>query len=246
MKVYINNILPRIRQFSESLDKKALLVDIPWVIIDENNNQQKYIFKKNGDLIMSLNGAVTMGRWEYLSSARSLLIDRIKDKILLNQDFVDNAVMLLRQDGIESDRFMLANEMLIPDLNIEKYLRNLYIDRNFIKLVETEDGQTVEIHRNDHYEHNYYRNLVTVEGVPIADGLVVAGQIRFVIQNGRIQKTLILKEFKTSKGVLYFEIEKDDKVCAGNRVFLNHKLAPDGVYKLSFFKSVEVKDGLVI
>ena len=88
MKNYLSNILPRIKQFSQDLDKKEGFVDVPWVIIDELQNQQKYIFKRNGELLMSLNGQVTVGKWEYLSAARSLLIDRNVDKILLNQNFI--------------------------------------------------------------------------------------------------------------------------------------------------------------
>jgi hypothetical protein len=68
MKQYLNNLLPRIKQFSESLDKKESFIDTPWVIVDEDLNQQKYIFKRNGELIMSLNGQVSIGKWEYLSN----------------------------------------------------------------------------------------------------------------------------------------------------------------------------------
>ena len=67
MNHYINNILPRLKEFSESLDRKEVFIDHPWVIVDDNLNQEKYIFKRNGDLIMSLNGQVTIGKWEYLS-----------------------------------------------------------------------------------------------------------------------------------------------------------------------------------
>ena len=116
MKQYLNNLLPRIKQFSESLDKKESFIDTPWVIVDEDLNQQKYIFKRNGELIMSLNGQVSIGKWEYLSVAKSLLIDRNQDKILLNQFFVDPAVMVLSLDGRKEDYLILANEILVPDL----------------------------------------------------------------------------------------------------------------------------------
>ena len=66
MKLYLNNLLSRLKQYSENLDRKEIFIEIPWVIVDDNQNQQKYIFKRNGDLI----------KWEYLSAARSLLIDQ--------------------------------------------------------------------------------------------------------------------------------------------------------------------------
>ena len=98
-----------------------IFVEKPWVIIDENQNIQKYIFKRNGELIMSLNGQVTVGRWEYLSSAKSLLIDRVQDKMLLNQNFIDPAVMILKKDNLYDDSLILANEILLPDLNVMNY-----------------------------------------------------------------------------------------------------------------------------
>ena len=89
MKEYISNIIPRLKDLSLTLDRKENFIEKPWVWLDEDNNQQKFIFKRNGELIMSLNGQAAIGKWEYISSAKSLLIDRIQDKILLNQDFIN-------------------------------------------------------------------------------------------------------------------------------------------------------------
>src|SRR5438067_1451304 len=129
MKYYLSNLIPRIKQFSQDLDKKDVFVDIPWVIIDEQQKQQKYIFKRNGELLMSSNGQVTIGKWEYLSTAKSLLIDRIVDKILLNQNFIDSAVMVLKKDGIKDENLILANEILLPDLDVVRYLKNLFYQK---------------------------------------------------------------------------------------------------------------------
>lgn len=66
-----------------------------------NLNQVKYIFIRNGDFIMSLNGEVTIGSWECLSKTKSLLINIIKDKILLNRNFIDLVVMVFKKDSIQ-------------------------------------------------------------------------------------------------------------------------------------------------
>ena len=126
MKVYLNNLISRLKEYSVTLDKKEIFLEMPWVIIDDNLNQQKYIFKRNGDLVMSLNGQVSLGKWEYLPAARSLLIDRIKDKILLNQNFIDPAVMILKKDGFKDENLIMANEILIPDLDVANYLKKLF------------------------------------------------------------------------------------------------------------------------
>ncbi len=64
MKAYLENLLPRIKQYSQSLDKKELFVDVPWVLIDPDLNQHKYIFKRDGQLIIVLlprNWTVVLG-----------------------------------------------------------------------------------------------------------------------------------------------------------------------------------------
>lgn len=122
MLLYIKNLLPRLRQYSQSLDKIELLVEHPWVLIDEEMNQHKYIFRRNGDLLMSINGKGVKGKWEYLSVAKSLWIDRGQDNIMLNHDFIDPAVMILKMDGNKDMPFVLANENLVPELKVLMYL----------------------------------------------------------------------------------------------------------------------------
>ena len=49
---------------------------------------QKLIFRKNKELIMSKNGQVTIGKWDYFGEAKSLLIDRGANIILCNEGFI--------------------------------------------------------------------------------------------------------------------------------------------------------------
>jgi hypothetical protein len=64
MKAYLQHIVTDLKNFSKSLDKKAILTDKPWALIDDDQEMQKLIFRKNGELIMSKNGQVTIGSWE--------------------------------------------------------------------------------------------------------------------------------------------------------------------------------------
>ena len=99
MNLYIKNLVNRLSQFSQEIDNIELFVDKKWVLIDDDGNHHSYIFERNGDLVMSLNGQVEMGNWRYYHAASSIKIDRITDQILLNQAFFDNAVMILKYDG---------------------------------------------------------------------------------------------------------------------------------------------------
>lgn len=124
MRVFLKKISGQLKQFSKSLDKKSILIDQPWALIDDEFEMQKLIFKTDGQLIMSKNGSASTGSWEYLAIANSLLIDRGEDKILCKEEFIDEGILILRLDGTSDKYFALANENIIPDLDIQKYLNS--------------------------------------------------------------------------------------------------------------------------
>ena len=44
MQLYLNSLVKRLREFSETLDKKEIFIEAPWVIIDENQNPTEIHF----------------------------------------------------------------------------------------------------------------------------------------------------------------------------------------------------------
>ncbi len=246
MKNYLSSLLPRLKQFSQDLDKKEIFVDIPWVIVDEQQNQQKYIFKRNGDLLMSLNGQVTIGKWEYLSSAKSLLIDRIVDKILLNQNFIDTAVMVLKKDGLKDENLILANEILLPDLDVVRYLKNLFYKKNSIALGLLKTGETLEF---NNYQGFIDGNKVTIEGDPVPDGVVEFAKTdkKLVIENSKIIRVLVKQSYDTNFGKIIIEQTENSSPSKGDFVYLDENVyAPDGKYKLGFMRHITVENGRII
>lgn len=194
MKLYIQELANRLSQFSEKLDNSTLLINKPWVHIDNLSNYHKYIFKRNGELVMSLNGQAKIGKWEYISSAKSILIDRIDDKILLNLFYFDPAVLILKIDGINKNLFILANETLIPDLDVKKYLQSIIIKK--IYSCNLKNGSTLEIY----LEKNRSPQIgmkVTIDGAAPENGkFYTTTGLYYDIQNGKIQrisKPMIIK-----------------------------------------------------
>lgn len=244
MKTYISNILPRLVQFSESLSRQEIYIDKPWVMIDEAQNFYKYIFKRNGELVMSFNGQVTIGSWEYLAVAGSLLINRIHDKILLNQNFIDPAVMILKQDGFNKDNFVLINQLLIPDFDVDTYLKKLYHSRNQIVIKKLTSGLELEILGFDEF---YYNKKVSVEGNPIEDDTYELQEPHFLleIRDSRVAKVINPTKYTVKQGVLTIYQQQFYNPFKGNSVFLNQEPAPDDTYRLSFFSKIKVKDGII-
>jgi len=231
MKAYINSLLPSLRRFSDSLDKKSILVGQPWVLIDEEGNFEKLIFKKNQELIISQNGVVTVGRWEYLSSAKSLLIDRNKNKILLNQEFVEKGILVLKYDGFSDKYFFLVNENIIPDLNIEAYLRRIFYNKYNIVLVDSNDNQKFEIVRNSANEAAGIIGQVVLQNAnKISDGSFQSrtSKVKYYIQNSRIFKKSIVLVIETMDGTFlyiesFFVFDGNIKPKRGDIVRLNNQ-----------------------
>ena len=101
MKLHIKNVVKQLKKYSATLEKTSIFIDKPWALIDDEFEMQKLIFKKNKELILSKNGQVQIGKWDYFPEAKSLLIDRGTDKILCNEAYIDNGVMILVLDGVK-------------------------------------------------------------------------------------------------------------------------------------------------
>lgn len=134
---YLSSLLPRLQQFSKSLNDTAIFCDVPWAFVDRDGERVTYIFRRNNELLVSKHGEVTTGRWEYLAAMQSLLIEHASRKRMYNQGFVDNVVMALRKDGT-NELFLLANQQALPDLDAVKYLeRKAEVEANSVATKES-------------------------------------------------------------------------------------------------------------
>jgi hypothetical protein len=125
MRSYISKLLPRLRQYSARLDNISLFTNHPWVQIDDSGDRTVFIFRKEeNELLVSRNGEVSSCSWEYLDYMNSLLIDLGENRRLYNQGFLDESVMLLRQDGQE-DYLLLVNENKVSSDDPERILEGL-------------------------------------------------------------------------------------------------------------------------
>ena len=129
MKYYLKDILNRLQKHSATLDQSSFLVDKPWVVSNNNEKFEKLIFKRDGTVFLSVNGDVTLGKWEYLPEAQSLYIDYGDKKKLYKHQYLDEAVLALKIDGPDQgdeSYYLLANENVVGDYNPKKYLFEKY------------------------------------------------------------------------------------------------------------------------
>ena len=246
MKTYISKILPNLKRYSKSLDKKAILIDQPWVHVNEEGALAKYIFRSNGELIISEKGKVKSGNWEYISGANSLLIRKDSAQYLLNQDFTDEALLALKYDGVQADSFILANENLIPDLDVPKYLNELFYRKKSLRKIKV-NGETYGVDTlGVSVGSILFRDCKRVD-LPI----LTKDNRKLYLEHGRVRK--ISSFIKINYKDAYYHIECFHRGILnrsypkkGDLAFNSNKNPlPDGKYKLARFRSVKVKDGVV-
>lgn len=128
MKTYIADIIPKIQRFSQKLDDLTKLTNQHWVSIgDIGQSKRVYIFRTNNQLLISDNGIVEKGTWEYLGN-QSLLMDTSEGCYLLKHGFFDQNVIALKLDSTNNYAFFVNETKFDKELNsIEDVLQFLTI-----------------------------------------------------------------------------------------------------------------------
>jgi hypothetical protein len=134
MKTFIADIIPKIQRFSQKLDDLTKLTNQHWVSLGELTQIKKvFIFRANNQLLISSNGIVDKGSWEYLGN-QSLLIDTKQESYLLKHGFFDENVIALKLDSTDSYAFFVNETKYDKELNnigdVLKFLENKYLKTN--------------------------------------------------------------------------------------------------------------------
>ncbi len=250
MKIFLQNTVKGLKNISKTLDKKSIFVDKPWSLIDSDLEIQKLIFKKNKELIMSKDGQVNIGKWDYLPEAKSLLIDRGKDKILCNEGFIDEGVMVLKLDGTKNDFFVMANQNIVPDLDAYTYLKMLRYHNLNITTKKLTDGKTLEIIKEtDQYDKIKIGNRVTINADDVSDGIYQTkkSNAKYNIKNSTIVSIIHKVTYKTKNGVeIMVEQNSQYHYSKGEKVWIYDLQAPDGEYRVIGGRNIIVKEGRII
>ena len=155
MKYYFSDIVPKIQKFSRRLDEDTLLLNHNWIAFNDTSDiKVTYIFRKNGELIISEKGIGKKAKWENLGNQR-LLIEQDGDYLLFNNSFYDESILVLNLDDTTTYAFFL-NETKIgisfKSINqIDHYLNARY------KLKEDQEEKLA---------FEYFHNLTFTEETP--------------------------------------------------------------------------------
>lgn len=132
MQLYLLDIVNKVKDFSKKLDEKSLLENNHWVLLDELNNKKVvYIFRPRNELLISIDGKVTISSWEYLGCG-SLLIKTSKDNYLFKNGFFDAMVLALKIDGSEEFALFVNETKYGKEINNFADLSN-YMETTYVK-----------------------------------------------------------------------------------------------------------------
>jgi hypothetical protein len=251
----IKDYLKKITDHSESLSRTEKYINKPWVHIDSDGNYHKYIFNPDGDLFMSFNGKVEIGTWKYLTEANLIFIDRLTDKILLKQSFFDESVMILKIDGTNEDLFILANENILPDLDVTKYLSTLIfdiktIDSSTFYNVKLINGDNLKIDRND-LNHSKIGMSVLLFDKNAPDGDYYTSSkfdhklLGYHIEDSKIKGLFWMSIYNTSKGIFKIYQKNEFIFSLGDSVTLDDNPAPNGKHKMGFMDYILVTNSVI-
>ncbi len=253
MQNYVLNLLPRLMEFNQTLDKKELLIDQPWILTSDGHSKQRFIFRRNGQLIQSVNGHVETGTWEYIAAAQSLLIQSRSTNLLLNHGFFDKGVLLLRKDGSNEAPWLLANERLIPDLDVEGYLKKMVGLKQRIGWLQITSGEELEF--DDPFSSGIRQGCaVKLNGMEVPDGTYSSSDDKFYmeIRSSSVIKLYVKNDYQTDKGTITIQevSNQDPPLKAGLKVWICQQPAPDNHYVFENndipAKYIDVENGVIV
>ena len=143
MQTYFLNIIPSLARFSKKLDDITLLTSKHWVILNETTQSKStYIFRNNKELIVSENGIVVHGTWDYLGFNKILL--RFNDNSFMFQHgFLEDDIFALKLDGMNKYAIFINEGR--SDLNTLSRIDS-HLNRKYLSAIEvTEKDTTMEI-----------------------------------------------------------------------------------------------------
>lgn len=107
MKTFLLDTFNRYKRLSESLDIETILCNKTWFVFNNSGEKEIYIFQEKGKLLISLNGKVTHGTWEYIHANKSLIISGNNQSYMVHAAYVDNTLFALNIDGTNEYAFLI-------------------------------------------------------------------------------------------------------------------------------------------
>lgn len=250
-------ILQKINNFRNSVEVVSKFADTLWVVVAEGEENMKLVFKQDGKLMVSRRGTVSEGHYEPLLVANSIVITINGESRLYNHVYTDEGLMFLQLDDGGSKPFVMINNNLLEGKSPQEYLQETYVEPQKAKELRSElslfiwtsiwkGSKNVRIYKsrtsNRYFAYNNKQTLkpgtYTFENNPTS--------VLIVKELGEVEEFYTLKKYKQKNSTnIVIHSNPVNGIVNGCKVFIDDAPAPDGLYRLSWLKSINVKNGLV-
>ena len=269
MQNYLHNIVNQIQRFTSRLENKTVLTNNQWIIIDDELTTKKvYIFRANGELLISINGDVHKAKFEVLNHGNILIEDNLKS-YLFNHGFLDSDALILRKDGSKDFFTLVSHELFSTKVKTQQQLAE-YL---FLKYLKEETNPLDAKKENPSFKENNKRDKISKKltsgsniyldsnklqaGIKVfdsqdrrlVDGKYILEESKsIVVIDGKIDSILHLNPHKIKGADSIIIAQKDVNAPEdGDEVFLyNWEKAPDREYRLSWYEKIVVHEGIII
>jgi hypothetical protein len=247
MDIYIKNLLPRLKEYGQKLNKIESFVDKTWVLYNESIGFQTYRFKRGGRLIITTNGMIDECRWEYHPPDGLEIKPSGRQGTMYRHAFFLESLFIMQVEGNSEEKALFYNESAIPDGNVFNYLKNIYISKYNLISIGSQGKY--------YYKDPSYRGLIIGDQI-LDDNLEIIqfkkiriGTREITIVNGRIQDIFYLYQLDSESGLLNIKSKTDENnLTVGAEVrYPNNNLA-NGVIKIHkdpSVKRIHVNNGII-
>ena len=205
MKYYLSEIIPKIQQFSKRLDENALFTSNEWVQFNQDSlNRIYYIFRKNGELLVTEKGIGKKIKWENLGNGR-ITIEEESTFYHFRIAFYDGLFLVMNLNDTNQYVFFLNETKLEMDFKTINQI-NSHLEKKYSVLDSSE-------------EYSIFSSITYIEEQPISTWDLVLGKYEIInIEFSNGIKGGIGKGGNTKKyfyshsrnGIVYCEYDKKD------------------------------------
>lgn len=250
-------ILQRISDLRNSVEVVSKFANTLWVVVADDEETMKLVFKQDGKLMISRRGTVSEGHYEPLLVANSIVITINGESRLYNHVYTDEGLIFLQLDDGDSKPFVMINNNLLEGKSPQEYLQETYVEPHKAKELKDELALTyftsvwqntnrVKVYRSQTSNRYfaYHNDEILRKGKWVFENNPTS--ILIIKELGEVEEFYTIISYKQKDGSeLVIHSKPVDGIVKGCKVFIDDAPAPDGLYRLSWLKSINVKNGLV-
>ncbi len=241
MVEYIKNIIPRIKNYSQKVDKEELLIGKTWVWVGFDQGYTTFHFLRDNRLLISQLGNVQEGKWEFIGNNQLLNVKGEGFNVLLNHGILFEGVLIMQKQGVLDNFEVLYDEQIVKDGDVINYIDakinpslKLYSETKPVQ--KSEFPKTIVINDTELFFEDYPKVGAKIKSSKLFNGKIykLYRNRGVEIENNEIIKFFSVVELFTDEGVIVLEIESfyENNPTKGTGVFKASNNIPQGEYSI--------------